>query len=527
MFSRLVTVRLMLGLALACVLTLAACASGSGSGAGGSTGKKAQEQDKTVLTIASNAPPSTLNPALGGNGDPPDLFYELDYEPLIYMEPNGTYGPGLATSWGYVGSGNTVFDLTLRSGVKFSDGTPLTAAAVKESLEYYGTANGPFADRISQFKSITVTGPLSLRITLKTANPDLPFLLDQRETTGDIISPKALRDPSALGTTSDGAGQYVLDASATVTNQTYTYVPNPNYWNKPAVHWKKVVIKVITDSNAALDAMAAGEVDYTFGTQYTASSAAEDGFTVSSHPYIFAQVQIMDRNGQTVKPLGNEKVRQALSYALDRPAIATALFGQYGTADDEISLPGWDGYSPSLADTYSYDLTKAKQLMTQAGYASGFSLQLLAYNLQPGETTAAQAIAAAWGQIGVNVKIVVSSTLSQYVTQLEGGKYPATMFFYGANPMYVDLQDWIGNGYANPYHVDDATIDTLNNEASAAASTSVRSSLYDQIESRWQQLEWNIPFASVDKILLVRPGLCGTKMSGTYVDPDPALMYAC
>jgi ABC-type transport system substrate-binding protein len=101
------------------------------------------------------------------------------------------------------------------------------------------------------------------------------------------------------------------------------------------------------------------------------------------------------------------------------------------------------------------------------------------------------------------------------------------MFFYGVNPMYVDLQDWIGDGYANPYHVEDSTIDSLNNQASAAASTTEQNALYDQIEQRWLQLAWNIPFASVDKVLIVRPGLCGTQMSSTYVDPDPALMSAC
>ena len=66
----------------------------------------------STLTIASGTAPTTLNPVLSGNGDPLEFFLELSYDSLIRFEPNGTYAPDLATSWGYVGTGNTVFTMT-------------------------------------------------------------------------------------------------------------------------------------------------------------------------------------------------------------------------------------------------------------------------------------------------------------------------------------------------------------------------------------------------------------------------------
>lgn len=481
-------------------------------------------QNKTVLNIGVNSTVSSLDPALSGNGDPIDIFPELAYDPLIFRMPDGSFGPGLAVSWGYVGTGNKVFELKLRPGVKFSDGETLTAEGVKKHFEYYGQAGGPFASRIKEFASIEVTGPLSLRITLTRSNPELPFLFCQRQVTGSIISPKGIADPKALGTKTFGAGPYMIDPKETVTDQKYTYVPNPTYWNPKAITWKKIVVKVIPDPNATLSALLSGQLDYAFGSPRTAAAAVRAGYEVQQAPYLLTQVQIMDRNGTLTPALADLRVRQALNYAVDRAAVATALFGDYGAPNAQCALPGENLWSDSLSNTYPYDPEKAKKLLAEAGYAEGLEIPMIAFNLQPNETDAAAAIASEWAKVGVGTQITVPVSFADYVGRYT--KFPTMMFFYGFASMELKGSEWFGTGYANPFGVNDKTIDDLYAQGLAEPDTAKRDAIYVQVHKRLLDLAWMVPFASQSKIVYVRPGLKGVNLGPTNLDPHPMRFYA-
>jgi peptide/nickel transport system substrate-binding protein len=490
---------------------------------------KAPVQKPGVLTIASPVPPVSLNPALNGGNDPDDLYNELDYSSLIYLQENGTFAPGLATSWGFVGTGNTLFQIKLRPNVKFSDGSAVTAQAVKDSLEYFAKAGGPLAS-FATFKSITVTGKLSLLIRLNAPNIDLPLSLDQSESVGDIMSPKALAHPATLGTTSDGTGQYVLDAGATVSGETYTFTPNKKYWDTSAIKWKKIVVDVITDSTATLDALISGKVDYAFGVPQTASAASASGFKVEKKPSLLDFVEVLDRDGASVPALANPLVRQALSYAIDRPALVKALYGSDGSANDEIRLPGQPGYVKSLANYYAYDPAKAKALLTQAGYPNGFTLPMIAYDFSPGQVTAAEAIAAEWEAIGVTVDITTPATVTAAIEDLTGNTSVNATFnyFYEANPFGTDITNLTGDTLFNPYKVpDDSTTAALLAKVETSTNAKTQNTLYDQIETRWvTQLNWVIVYGDQDELTYVRPGLDGTKGTASDYNPDPIFFSA-
>src|SRR5690349_19393935 len=89
-----------------------------------------------TLTVALGFPPQSLNPGADGNGGQ-NIVQWLSYEPLIRANSDGTFSAGLASSWKYVGTGNKQFEMTIRSGAKFSDGTAVDAAAVAASLNYF------------------------------------------------------------------------------------------------------------------------------------------------------------------------------------------------------------------------------------------------------------------------------------------------------------------------------------------------------------------------------------------------------
>lgn len=95
---------------------------------------------------------ATLNPAISGGGDQ-SMPIDLAYASLPHINPDGTISPALATSWRYVGTGNTTFELTLRHDARFSDGTPLTASAVKAYFGYLLTATSELMPICAQVRS--------------------------------------------------------------------------------------------------------------------------------------------------------------------------------------------------------------------------------------------------------------------------------------------------------------------------------------------------------------------------------------
>ena len=107
---------------------------------------------KPVLTMGLTNYTATLNPAISGGGDQ-SMPIDLAYASLPHINPDGTISPALATSWRYVGTGNTTFELTLRHDARFSDGTPLTASAVKAYFGYLLSATSELMPICAQVRS--------------------------------------------------------------------------------------------------------------------------------------------------------------------------------------------------------------------------------------------------------------------------------------------------------------------------------------------------------------------------------------
>jgi ABC-type transport system substrate-binding protein len=500
--GRLVAVALATGVAV----VAAGCGGGGGKAIGsaqtthGVDGQTVGE----VLNLAVPRPPNSLNPALINTSWA--WYAHLAYDPLIVWGPDGKPQPGLATSWRYVGSGNRAFELTLRSGVTFSDGTPLTAQVVKDNLDYLVKAGGPFAGFIAG-KTVSVAGPLKVSIKMKTPDPELVRELSQDLMAGNMISAKGLQNPKALGTSTAGAGPYVLQPQQTVAGDHYTYTPNPHYWNKSAIRYKKVVVKALPSPNSVLSALKTGQVDAAIGDYTTASAAQEARLQVASAPFVFLGLNLMDRDGKMVPALRDQRVRQALNYAVDRKTIASALLGKFGSPTEQTVVPGQDGALST--PVYRYDPAKAKQLLAQAGYADGFSMSVLTttYSSQDQVT---QAIAGDLAKVGVKLKIKVEANVDKYTSDMVAGKYPVASMGIGALPIYVEgpLMFHPTAALFNPFKTSDARLEQLWREAAAAPATE-RGALDQQVERRVVELGWYLPVMLAPKLYYARDTVAG------------------
>ncbi|MEU2914798.1 ABC transporter substrate-binding protein [Streptomyces massasporeus] len=481
-------------------LVLTACSAGTSS-------KGSPKGMGDVLTFGAPLSPPSLNPAVG---DPAySAFYQWAYDPLVVMRPDGSFGPGLAVKWGYVGKGNRAYELTLRKGVKFSDGAALDAQAVKTYLDYQRSQKtGSAAGLLVNVKSIEVTGPLTVRLKLRASDPNLTFAFAQAFGGGDIASPKAVGKPKSLDNGTAGAGPYMLDASQTVAADHYTFVPNPHYWNKDRQHWKKVTIRVIPNSSSMVQAMRAGQVQAALGDATTLGAAESAGLKVLAPPQALTGLNLADRKGTASKPLGDVRVRQALNYAVDRKAIAKALYGDEKLALSQYALPGQSAYDASLNDTYPYDPARAKRLLAKAGYPNGFTLPVLSTSLV-GLDKMTQAVSGQLAKVGVKLKVTTKPSANDYFVAMVSGKYPAPVIAYGlANMATLHVGVVNPQGPFNPFHTSDPHLDALYKKYFAADEKD-SAALQQQINAHLMKQAWALPVVGAPLSYYLAKGLTG------------------
>jgi peptide/nickel transport system substrate-binding protein len=479
---------------------------------------QAQEGSDT-LNIALNGPPLSFDPARADNGNGV-IYTQLVYEPLIRAASDGTLQPGLATEWGYVGEGNKQFEVKIREGAKFSDRTPVTTEAVAASLNYFvKNATGPTA---AAFAGITATAVDASTVSIATAqdNPSLPELMNQIYLAGDIIAPAGLANPEALASAPIGAGPYVLDASATVSGDHYTYTANPEYWDKSAQHFKTIVVKVIPSTTSALQALRTGQVDFMTGDAQTVEAAKGANLQVFNGPQAWEGFFLIDRAGQVVPAMGDVRVRQALNYAIDREAIATALYGEYGSANVQPNTTGWDGYDPALEGAYTYDPERAKALLAEAGYADGFVLPVHYFAVGQTETMV-QAVASQLEEIGVTMELKPNPDITAYVTDLLSKQFPVTSLTFGGQPQFVNIaQNWAATGVLNPFGVTDPAFVELYEQAASASADEIDAKMKATMKKVVEDA-YTLPVAQIDAIYFAREGLDGIKLNprGSRVNP--------
>ncbi|GAA4168160.1 ABC transporter substrate-binding protein [Gryllotalpicola koreensis] len=435
--------------AVAAAGTVAALLAGCSGG-----GKSSSSTQATTLTIAASSAPGSFDPTKDSNGGTQTMYQELAYEPLIEKAADGSYAPGLATKWGYVaGQEGKQFELTLRQGAKFADGTAVTAEAVANSLNYFSkNVTGPSAASV---KGITAQaeGSDKVLLTAPTPNPIIAELLTPYNLAGNVMSAAGLAKPSALANATFGAGPYVYQPSQSVTGDHYVFTPNKYYYDQKRIHFKEVVIKVISNNTSAMQALRSGQVDVFAGDSTQVSTAKSAGVKIYSGTNGFTGLFIMDWAGKLSPALGNQQVRQALNYAVDRKAIAKAVFGDYGTPTDQPNTPGWDAYDKSLENTYSYDPAKAKQLLKDAGYGNGFSFALVYNSFEPTTAKVVQAVADQLGKVGVTVKLTGASNFSELGTDLSSNKFSALSLGWGGQTQFVNTnQLWVQGASVNPYN---------------------------------------------------------------------------
>ena len=349
------------------------------------------------------------------------------YDYLIRYTPDGALVPCLATSW--ASSGNS-WTFRLRRNVQFQDGTTFDASAVKAHFDrLLGAEKALLAYEWTPYvASIDVPDPYTIRFTTKNPDPLFPARLPD----ASIESPAAFKKYGKdLARHPVGTGPF--NFSEWVPSEHITLVRNDTYWGDKA-YLDRVVVRPIADPSARVIALQAGDV------QLAIQIAPEQLATVQSDPRLALQVKDTLRYlfvGMNVlkKPFNDVRVRQALSYAIDKNAIVKNLYGSLAEVLPGPVPRGAAGYSPVAG--FRYDPRMAKQLLAEAGYPNGFTATMTGPQgryLKDFELE--QAVQQQLAAIGVTLRLQVV----EWARYLELVRMPPT-----SSPLEIWLDAWAGN----------------------------------------------------------------------------------
>lgn len=433
-----------IALATGAVLALSSCSAGDTAAPGGA-------KDQT-LTIAARQDVTSFDTGQLDTGFQVQ-YWQPVYDTLLTVMPNGSLEPNLATSFSY-NPENTVLTLKLREGVKFTDGTPFNAAAVKANIEHLAAGTGVSVYMVGKVDKVVVVDDLTAEVRLKSPDPAFTYYLGL--VAGAMASPAAF-GTAGLATTPVGSGPYVLDVKGTIRGSEYRYERNADYWNAKAYPYSTIVVKPMEDLTARLNSIKSGQVNVADADPSVLAEAKSSKLNPNTIQLGWSGLIFFDRAGTKVPALGELKVRQALNYAIDGAAIVKNLYGGAGYASQQIFNKKSPAYSASLDAAYPFDPAKAKKLLAEAGYANGFEIKMpeTAGNLTQPIVT--QQLA------DVGVKVIWEKVAPEAVVgKILGGEYAAASFGSTSGHPWRDISKMIApKGSWNPMRTSSPELDKL------------------------------------------------------------------
>jgi peptide/nickel transport system substrate-binding protein len=409
---------------------------------------------KTEVTVALTTDATTLDPARPTvTNDTVIANYFYDY--LLWRTVDGKLAPRLAESWRNVNE--TTWEVKLRRGVKFHNGEPLTADAVKFTYDrVLDPANKiPGRGQISTIQEVKVIDPLTVHFITKAPDPTLASATLFRQA---IIPPQYFKQvgEAQFALKPNGTGPFVF--KEWVKDGRIVAEANPNYWGgAPKV--KRVTFRPIPEYATRVALLRTGEVDLIPAVVPDQAEAIgrDKGIRIVTTPTLRTMFLIMrpDR-----PPLDDKRVRQALNYAVNKESIVKNLLRGFGVvAKSQVVGPVFFGYNPDMKP-YPFDQEKAKQLIAEAGYPNGFTIDLWTpagrYTL---DKEIAQVISAQLARVGVQARVTpfewgvyAKAQLEKKLNSLNlfafAGPYDAAGIYHS---LFVTNQPWgVGPYWSRP-----------------------------------------------------------------------------
>ncbi|HEX4010765.1 MAG TPA: ABC transporter substrate-binding protein [Solirubrobacteraceae bacterium] len=476
--------------AAAACLGVAACGSSSNSKSSSSSPASASASSSATSSAPAGTPhaggsltalesagysgdwPAGLDPATNVNDAANQDQMSAIFGVLWELNTKGALTPDLATGYKFSAGGKNV-TITLRPGVKFSDGTPFNAQAVV--FNWKRDLASPCTCKPTNFTVKSITAPSPTTVVVNLATPDGAFINQLQDANFSwIASPTAIKKmgEQAFKLKPVGAGPFTV-VSDTL-NNSLVLKKNPAYWESGHPYLDQLTFKTTASDESALEAMQAGQ-----GQAYMGMSSPQllnsykSKFTVatvpSTSPY---DIQL----NTSIPPFNNLKAREAIYYATDASLIDQKLFGNVNPVGQSFTAPAGLFYEQNVPGYPTYDLAKAKSIVKSLG---GLTINFFTIQ-QPATTNFMEALQSMWKQAGINASIHFYP-LAGLIQQFDTKKWQIALQTAGA----WDPAGGVGLAFrflsASPFSgVHDPHLDSLILGGQGAISPTTRKSMYDQ-----------------------------------------------
>lgn len=398
------------------------------------------------------------------------------FEGLVKFDSNGNLIPAVAESY-QISNDGMVYTFTLREGVKFHDGSPVTADDVVYSIKRSAGMLEPkdptvlAESALSVISDVIATSEKTIEVRLKQVDTELlPYLTC-------AIVPK---DYDALNTHPIGTGPFRFVSYTPL--QSIILEKNTEYYKKELPYLDQVTFKISSNTDAAFMELQAGTIDILPYITDAQASQLPEGYHLESGPMNLIQGLFINNK---IKPFDNKLVRQALCYAVDRQAVIDMVAGGRGNVIGTNMYPGFKKYyDESLVNVYPYDPQKAKELLKEAGYPNGFQFTIIVPSNYQYHIDTAQVIVEQLKQVGITAQIQLIEWSSWKSDVYKGRNYETTLVGLAAELAPRKALDRFRSDATNNFmNYTNPEFDALYKQGETETNEEKKVQLYKQMEA--------------------------------------------
>jgi len=467
----------------------------------------AQAQKDTLTVCLGKARPKSLDPAVSNTRQVLTLYHNWG-DTLLYRDPvSGKIVPGLAESYRILDNGD--MELTLKKGVRFHNGEPLNGAAVKFSLDLLKKSDSRVSRYLKGIKDVVVLD--DYRICIEVVKP-IPTFSQLIANVLFIYPPGYYQKvgKKGFGQQPVGTGPYRL-----VSNKGFTemnFERNPGYFGGPKGIAKipKLKIRIIKETIPQIEALISGEVDLIRSGAVNPEQAPflkqSGSVKILSSDILRVYFLVMDAQGRSgATPFKDKKVRQAVNHAIDREKIIQNAFNGFAVSSDSVVSPLHFGYENRVT-CYPYDPARARQLLAEAGYATGFDTDYYAINNE----SAAESILEDLKAVGIRAKPKwMMGKWDQLYQKFLKGKIPLAFLTWGSYSIFdaSALLNHFFMGGSRACYGTTPEINGLLERANGAPDPEERGKLLSRAQKRISEEAFWVPICFVEVICAMHKDL--------------------
>lgn len=475
----------LLGTVVATMLTAAACSNEDSNNNNQSGNQESGYKD--TLIWAQGADITSLDPHQGKETVAVQFTDQIFDTLTVVNAETGELEPLIAESWEATSDTSYVFNI--RKGIKFHDGSELTAEDVKFSLDR-AIASAAVSYIVDFIDTVTVVDEYTVEITL-----DAPYAPTLRNLSVPFsaIVPKAIveNDEGAFIKNPIGSGPYKFVEWKQ--GDSATLEAFDDYW-RGAPETKNLIMKVIPEAAQRTIALETGEVDLSYDILPNDLGRIEENsdLTLYEAPSLTAFYISMNMNK---KPFDDIRVREAINIAIDRQLLIDTVAYGSGEAADSIIAPAVFGYYDT--GDYEYNPEKAKQLLVEAGYPDGFETSIWVNDNQT-RVEVCQAIQGMLQEVGIDAKVEIME-FGSFISETSIGAHDMAYFGWvtsttDADYTYYSLAHSSQQGSpGNRTFLNDPEVDALINKGRTSADESVRLEAYEELAVALRNIHNNAP----------------------------------